>query len=150
MILSLSWKNIWRSKRRSFVVIGAIILGVWSLIFMIAFYNSFGEAFIRNAVYYQYSHLQIKNPAYVADPKLDHFIKDEKRIIEFLNQSPNIEAWSVRSIVNAMLSSPKNSVGIQVFGVDPMLEAKTTSLDSQLVEGTYFEKISRNPILISK
>ena len=72
MILSLSWKNIWRSKRRSLVVIGAIIIGVWALIFMIAFYNSFGAAFSRNAINYEHSHIQIHNPDYLVEPDIQH------------------------------------------------------------------------------
>ena len=149
MILPLSWKNIWRSKRRSFVVIGAIIIGVWALIFMIAFYNSFGDAFVRNAVNHEHSHIQVHNPEYLADPKIDFVLDDITTLERRVAGDPIVKAYSSRVKVNGMIASTKTSTGIQVYGVEPELEARTTELDSQLVAGSYFEKVSRNPILIS-
>lgn len=150
MILSLAWKNIWRSKRRSFVVIGAIIVGVWALIFMFAFYNSFIEAFSRNAVNHDYSHIQIHNPDYLIEPGLEFQLSNVDRLESYLSDLPEIKSWSSRQIANGMLASPKTNAGVQIYGVEPEAEALTTGLESLLVEGTYFEAISRNPILISE
>lgn len=149
MIFALSWKNIWRSKRRSFVVIGAIVLGVWSLIFMIAFYNSFGEAFIHNSVYYDYSHLQVHNEKFVLEPEIKNYISDDEPLIQYLNNNDSVEAYSSRIRVNGMMNSPKTNTGIQIYGIDTDQESKTTQLDKQLVQGEYFSNISRNPVLIS-
>lgn len=150
MILALAWKNIWRSKRRSFVVIGAIIVGVWSLIFMFAFYNSFIEAFSRNAVNHDYSHIQIHNSDYLIEPGLEFQLSDVDQLETTLDRLPEIKSWSGRQIVNGMLASPKTNVGVQIYGVEHEQESSTTGLEGQLVEGTYFEAISRNPILISE
>lgn len=150
MILALAWKNIWRSKRRSFVVIGAIIVGVWSLIFMFAFYNSFIEAFSRNGVNHDYSHIQIHNEDYLIEPGLEFQLSDVDRLEAYLDDLPEIQSWSSRQIVNGMLASPKTNVGVQIYGVQPAAEGETTGLEDQLVDGTYFEAIKRNPILISE
>ncbi len=150
MILKLSWKNIWRSKRRSFVVIGAIILGVWALIFMIAFYNSFGASFTRSAINHDYSHVQVHNPRYLSDPDLDFIINNESKVLSKLDVSPLVKSYSARQKVNGMIASPKTSAGIQIYGVDPSTESLTTGLEDQLVEGTYFIKIKRNPIVLSQ
>lgn len=149
MILNLSWKNIWRSKRRSFVVIGAIILGVWALIFIIAFYNGFTDAFVRNAVYHEYSHVQIHHPEYLKDQELKYQLRDIQSLESQLSVIPSLAAYSDRIKVNAMIGAPKTSTGVLVYGIHPDKEEATTELQSQLVEGTYFEKVNRNPILIS-
>ncbi|MEQ9298317.1 MAG: FtsX-like permease family protein [Cyclobacteriaceae bacterium] len=150
MILALAWKNIWRSKRRSFVVIGAIIVGVWSLIFMFAFYNSFIEAFSRNGVNHDYSHIQIHNEDYLLEPGLEFQLSDVNQMETTLDQMAEVQSWSARQIVNGMLASPKTNVGVQIYGVQPAAEGETTGLEEQLVDGTYFETIKRNPILISE
>ncbi len=149
MILSLSWKNIWRSKRRSLVVIGAIIIGVWALIFMIAFYNSFGAAFARNAINHEHSHIQIHNPEYLIEPDIFYQVEDEEQIKAALSDNPMIVSLSGRRKVNGMIASTKTSAGVQLYGVDPEAESVTTDLEEQLIEGTYFSKIKRNPVLIS-
>ncbi len=150
MILSLAWKNIWRSKKRSFVVIGAIIVGVWALVFMFAFYNSFIEAFSRNGVNHDYSHIQIHNPDYLIEPGLEFRLSEVEALEQSLNGSQSVKSWSGRQIVNGMLASPKTSLGVQIYGVVPDAEAQTTGLESQLLDGTYFSAIKRNPILISE
>ena len=149
MIAKLSWKNIWRSRRRSLTVIGAITMGVWALIFMIGFYNSFGDAFIRSAVNYEFGHLQVHHEKYIEDPELKYALEDFEQLESQLSKIDAISAYSDRLKVNAMLASPKTSTGIQVYGIDPGKEAATTQLSDLLIEGTYFEKFKRNPILIS-
>lgn len=149
MIAKLSWKNIWRSRRRSLTVIGAITIGVWALIFMIGFYNSFGDAFIRSAVNYEFAHLQVHHEKYIDDPELKYTLEDFEQLESQLTTFGEINAYSDRIKVNAMLASPKTNTGIQVYGIDPAKEAATTQLSKHLIEGTYFEKVKRNPILIS-
>ncbi|MFT6939059.1 MAG: putative ABC transport system permease protein [Cyclobacteriaceae bacterium] len=150
MITALSWKNIWRSKRRSFVVMGAIILGVWALIFMVAFYNSFGEAFIRSAVQYEHSHLQVQTESYIMNHEISDHLEDADMIINKIEEQASVAAYSDRLIVGGMIASPKNSLGVNTYGINPELEESTTKLRSQLVDGTYFEKVKRNPMLISQ
>jgi len=149
MILSLSWKNIWRSKKRSLVVIGAITLGVWALIFMIAFYNSFGTAFARNAINYEHSHIQIHHPDYLIEADVKNQVEGVPEIIGSIKNELLVKAFSGRQKVNGMIASTKTSAGVQIYGIEPSAESGTTSLEGQLLEGSYFSKIKRNPILIS-
>jgi ABC-type lipoprotein release transport system permease subunit len=128
---------------------GSIVLGVWGLIFMIAFYNSFTKGFAQNAIKYEHSHLQVHHPDYITDPVLVNSLSASQNIIEEVSGNESVDAFSARKKVNAMIGSAKTSAGIQIYGIEPDLEAKTTYLEDLLVEGTYFEKIKRNPILIS-
>jgi ABC-type lipoprotein release transport system permease subunit len=131
------------------VVIGAIIIGVWALIFMIAFYNSFGAAFARNAINYEHSHIQIHNSEYLIEPDIFYQVDDEQAIIQAAMNHDSVLAYSGRRKVNGMIASSKTSAGVQIYGIDPPDESKTTSLADQLVDGVYFSKIKRNPVLIS-
>jgi putative ABC transport system permease protein len=150
MILSLAWKNIWRSKRRSFVVMSAVAIGVWSLIFMVSFYNSMMGAISRNSLQHDYSHIQIHHEGYLSEPGLDFQVKNPSTLMEFPSQISDIEAASGRLIVNGMVASPKTNLGIQVYAIDPADEAAVTDLPSFLIAGDYFTNIKRNPILLSQ
>ena len=70
MVLKIAWRNIWRNKRRSLVVIVAIALGIWSIIFLTGFADGMYKTMIDNAIESQYSHIQIHNPKYKEDKEI--------------------------------------------------------------------------------
>ncbi|MEM9325685.1 MAG: FtsX-like permease family protein [Bacteroidota bacterium] len=150
MIFSLAWRNVWRSRKRSLVVIGAMIVGVWSLIFIISFYNSFYVGFSNNGVQYEYSHLQIHHPDYLTDPNINWRVQDLDQVSARLERMESVAASSYRQKIPGMIASAKTSAGVEIYGVDTEQEAATTLLSTLVVDGAYFEGITRNPILVSR
>jgi ABC-type lipoprotein release transport system permease subunit len=148
--ITIAWKNIWRTKRRSLAVIGAIALGVWALIFLFSFLNSFNETYVTNAIKYELSHVQIFHQDYRSEPELKNYLPDDQEIAQWLRAQPHVANFSARILVNGMVASSKATQGIQITGIDPNAEAAVTSLDELLLEGTYFTEINRNPILVSR
>ena len=59
MIFKIAWKNLWRNKVRSFVVISAIGLGLWAGIFGSAFVTGMMKSKVDNVVKNETSHFQI-------------------------------------------------------------------------------------------
>ena len=128
----------------------AVAIGVWSIIFMVSFYNSLIGAISRNSLQYDYSHIQIHHEGYLSDPGLDFQLRNPSKLLEFPSQMADIKAASGRLIVNGMVASPKTNLGIQVYAIDPADEAAVTDLSGFLVKGNYFTNIKRNPILLSQ
>jgi len=128
----------------------AVAIGVWSIIFMVSFYNSMMGAISRNSLQHDYSHIQIHHEGYLSDPGLDFQVKNPSKLLEFHSQISDIKAVSGRLIVNGMVASPKTNLGIQVYAIDPADEAAVTNLPSFLIAGDYFTNIKRNPILLSQ
>lgn len=149
LLLLLSWKNIWRVRKRSFAVIGSITVGVWALCFLFAFLNSFNEGYVRNAIQYDYSHLQMHHAEYRVDPVVDHYLSEPESIDSALRQLPAVQSFSMRTIATGMAATGRSSQGVQIVGVNPEREATVTQLDKLLTEGEYFTG-KRNPVLISK
>ena len=59
VLTKIASRNIWRSKKRSFIIITAVSIGLWAGIFMIAFYNGMIEERINNAITTELSHIQL-------------------------------------------------------------------------------------------
>ena len=131
-------------------MMSAVAIGVWSIIFMVSFYNSMIGAISRNSLHHDYSHIQIHHKGYLSDPGLDFQVKNPSKLMVFSSQIADIKAASGRLIVNGMVASPKTNLGIQVYAVDPADEAAVTDLPSFLIAGDYFTNIKRNPILLSQ
>ena len=131
-------------------MMSAVAVGVWSIIFMVSFYNSLIGAISRNALQHDYSHIQIHHEGYLSDPGLDFQLRNPSKLLKFPSQIADIKAASGRLIVNGMVASPKTNLGIQLYAIDPADEAAVTDLPSFLTVGDYFTNIKRNPILLSQ
>jgi len=149
-LLKISWRNIWRNKLRTIVILTAIALGVWSVIFITSFSGGMVSSYINNAVQNETSHLQIHQEKYLKDKEIKYYLDNTNEIVNIIKQEPEVKAVTVRSITNAMLSSSKGARGIRVKGIDPIEEAKVTGIADKVVEGEFLSNEKRNPILVSQ
>lgn len=150
MLLSISWKNIWRNKLRSGVVIGAMVLGIWALIFLFSFSDAMIGSYVNNAIKYDYSHIQLHHADYAQDPTISNSIGNIDQVAEVLAGHSEVAFFSSRMIVSGMVGSANSTQGGFIYGVDPAAEASVTYLDVTLTKGSYFTEIKRNPILLSE
>lgn len=149
MLFIISWKNIWRNKLRSGVVVGAMVLGVWALIFLFAFTDTMTAGYVNNAIKYDYGHIQIHDENYASDPSFSNSIGEAESVEARLFDDADVAGFSSRIIVSGMVGSANSTQGGLIYGIDPASERAVTFLDQSLVEGQYFTEIKRNPVLIS-
>jgi len=148
MLLKIAWKNVWRSRGRSFVVIGSITVGVWALLFGSGFMNGFLVGYMANIINNDISNIQIHNPKFKDDFDIKFNIPDGHEKAEAMRSWEGVHGATTRTIVSGMISSPKKASGVQIRGIDLENEAIVTKLDSIVAEGTYFKDIKKNPIVI--
>ncbi len=149
MIASLAWRNIWRNKTRSLVVITAIALGIVSALVLDSFYLGMVKTFIKDSINKTTAHIQIHTPAFLEDEDVRYVLTRSDLILADLDSMAGVQASTSRVIVNAMMSTSRTSRSLKVKGVDPQRETGVSDLRPYLVEGDYFEGEMRNPILIS-
>ena len=150
MLTNIAWRNIWRNQTRSIVVIGAIILGVWALIFIMAWMNGTINMFINGIITNQTSHIQIHDAEYLKERKSEFVINNSTKLITELKRTEGIKAVVPRVVINGMATSPRAAKGVLIRGIDPKGEAEVTKLNEQVKEGDYFNDDSKNQILIGK
>ena len=150
MILAIAWRNIWRSKTRSLVILTALTLGLASGIFYMAFYKGMIDQRINSAIRTEASHIQIHHSQYLQNPDKKFVIASTDSVIQLIQAEKDVKAVSRRTIVNTMIQSPTTGSGVKVTGIEPTQEAQVTNLHSKLVDGDYFDTNRRNPIIIGK
>lgn len=150
MILAVAWRNTWRSKTRSLVILVAICLGLASGIFYMAFYKGMVDQRINSAIKTEASHIQIHHKNYLSNPDKKFVIANTDSVVQVVKSIKDVKAVSSRIIVNTMIQSPTTGAGVKVTGINPKDEKQVTNLYSKLIEGTYFENSKRNPIIIGK
>ena len=150
MINSVSWKNIWRNKLRSIVILVAMTLGLTAGVFLLAFYKGMVEQRIAAAIDTESSHIQVHPKGYLENNEMANFIADADMTVDQIMEVEHVLAASPRLIINSMVSSSETGAGVRIMGVDPGREKQVTNLYTKIIDGTYFEGVKRNPIVIGQ
>ena len=152
MITSIAWKNIWRNKTRSLVVIIATILGLFGGIFSVAFMIGMVEQRYEAAINKEVSHIQIHNPKYLENAEIQYTIPEPLNISAEIKRITGVKDVAIRTKIPGMISSATTSAGIQIFSIDPESERKITTIYKCIVDsgGTYFGEERKNQVVISK
>jgi ABC-type lipoprotein release transport system permease subunit len=150
MLFQIAWRNIWRNKSRSLVVISSIIIGVWAGIFILSFSWGMYKNNIDETVFKQLSHIQIHHPTFIEENDSKFTISNIDTIVGQLRADNRIAAISSRVISTGMISSPTTASGVKIYGIDPLSEVRQIALDESVREGAYFNSGKENEILIGE
>jgi putative ABC transport system permease protein len=149
-VVKIAWRNIFRNKLRSFVVIGSIAVGVWALVFLISFLSGMIQTFVDSSVKNQTSHIQLHSPAFLEEREVKYTLPMPLDLLQEIETLPYVEAVGLRTLTQAMLSTSRGTRGVMVRGIDPIRESELTFLQENIVEGEYFDSLKRNQILIGR
>ncbi len=149
-LIKIAWRNVWRNKIRSGVVIISIVLGIWAGLFVMAMTLGLNEQRMNGAISTYLSHIQVHDTQYSKEQNINYYIQNKEKILNKIESDNNIKAYAKRTIVTAMAANSNGSYGVQIVGINPAEEKKLTSISDKLIEGTYLNKFKRNPIVIGK
>lgn len=150
MIFSIAWKNVWRNKLRSLIIIVSISLGLLGGIFYLAFANGMAQQQINSAIQTTISNIQLHNPNYLINNEIEFTISNPGEKLEIIAGTEGVKSVSERFVSPAMASSAITGTGIMIHGIIPQKEMKVSDLYTKLEDGTYFESDLRNPIIIGQ
>ncbi len=148
MILKIAWKNIWRNPTRSLILIVAIAIGVWSLVFLMGWVQGIVDGYLDQAINHRLSHLQIHHPSFKEEQEVKYFFDGDK-IREEMEQLYPRSSLTTRIIANAMISSARNNRAVTAVGVHPSVEAGVTDISAFVKEGVYLADEDDRGILLS-
>ena len=150
MLISLAWKNIWRNKKRSSIIIAAITFGLWGGLFSSALMVGMTENMVETAISRDISHIQIHKQDYNQDKDVRNYIPRGMEVLEKVRQTPQVQAAAGRTLILGMAASPSSSYGIQITGLNPEDSRHVTDIHDNIVEGSYFDSQRRNPIVMGR
>lgn len=174
MINSIAWKNIWRNKVRSLVVIVALTLGLIGGIFSVAMMVGMIEQRVRMAINNEVSHIQLHNPKFRENNEIQYVIPQAQNIVEELESDSRVKSVTSRIKIMAMGQTSKTGTGVIINGIEPEKEklvsdiykmikdsadviAEKGNIDSEKLKkylrdscGSYFETKRKYPVLISR
>lgn len=148
MILILAWKNIWRNKKRSFIILAATAVGLAAGLFSVGIMTGMYDSMVDAAINRELGDIQIHNKDYKRDELFSQSIADYSNVVNIVKSLPNIKAVSGQTIIEGMASSASTALGVIINGVEPDEEKTTSAIHSNIVEGEYLGK--KNSIVVSR
>lgn len=139
LLLSIAWRNLWRSRRRTWLTAGSIAFSIWLLSFgAAANYGTF-NALIRSATDLLLGHVQIQHEEFVESEQFRFRIADADNLLYRVERTDGVQSAARRAQVGALLSVGESSLGGLLMGVEVRREPLLSSLPSRIIEGRYLQ-----------
>ncbi len=146
-VLVLSWRNLWRNHRRTFIMLAAISIGVWAMIFMTALMRGMVDDMLKQGIQNLPGHIQIHHPDFRDDPNVVNSINaPDGDLLKALNSSSS--HWTMRIKVPAVIASERDTRGINLLGIEPDTETLITGIGRQITEGRFLNDINDKGLVI--
>ncbi len=149
-IFKIALRNVWRQRRRTVLTVLTMFCGF--TLAAISFglsdgsYNSIIDLFTRN----QLGHIQVHRVGYLDRPSLYTTIDDYQQVGERIAGVKGVAAWSPRLYAAGLVSVGEKSTGVQIVGIDPAREDRTTGFARKITIGNNLPATPAHESLIGK
>jgi ABC-type lipoprotein release transport system permease subunit len=150
IVFRLAWRNLWRNHRRTLIMLAAIVVGVWAMIFMTALMRGMVDDMVKDGVSALPGHVQIHHPAFRDDPTISNVIAPPSaELLEVLGR-PKVVAWATRVRVPAVISSERDTRGVTLVGIEPEREAGLSFVADDVTEGRFLESRDDRGLVVGR
>jgi ABC-type lipoprotein release transport system permease subunit len=148
----LAIRDLGRNKRRSALTLVAVGLGLALLIVTSGVIEGAVQGSIENNIRVRSGHVQVREESYDEDMvslKWEDLLDDPQGLTAQAQALPEVRAATPVLWASGILATSEESVGVQVFGIDPLSETSTPFREG-LVAGEFLAPGDRDGILIGE
>jgi len=150
LILKMAFRNIFRHKRRTVLtglsMFGGFVLAAIFIGWADGTYNGIIDSFTRSHL----GHIQIHAENYLERPSLFKTIDNIDTVKEALSGLAHVDDWAPRIYSSGLASLESKSSGIQITGIDPILENQTTQFHKKIIKGNGFSEEPEHEVLLGQ
>jgi ABC-type lipoprotein release transport system permease subunit len=150
IIFRLAWRNLWRNHRRTLIMLAAIVIGVWAMIFMTALMRGMVDDMVRDGVSVLPGHVQIHHPKFRDDPTIANVIAPPRGALLEVLSRPEVVAWATRVRVPAVISSERDTRGVTLVGIEPERERGISFVANDVTEGRFLESRDDRGLVVGR
>ena len=142
-IAAIAWRNLWRNKRRTWLMAGGIGFAGFLVVGVNSLQTGTFEMMIDSAARFSAGHVQVQHPAFFDEPRPGNAIAGVAARVEALERGGRFEAVAPRAQAFALLSKADGdggdapAFGGLVVGVDPQREF--AAIREQAASGRYLQ-----------
>ena len=120
MIFKVAWRNIWRSRIRSIIVLSSIAIGIWAGLLIIGFSFGMNNERTAAAIGATLGHSQAHSSDFLEDPSPSAIIAPEsyENLVAALQEQPFVTGYAPRTMLQGMVASAKQTRASRIIGVN--------------------------------
>lgn len=152
-LFKLAWRNIWRNKRRTFLTLTAIVVGVFSIIFAKSYIGGILGGASNAIIKTQSGHIRIAHEEYLRLERIlpkEYLVDETARMRNKILQLEGVDSFIQRIKFNVLLSHGNNTEVALAIGINPGKSDKFLELSKAIVEGEYLNESGLSVIIGKK
>lgn len=150
LIIKLAWRSLWRHKRRSFLTISAVSLGLVCALFFVTLAEGVYQQLVDDGVRLQAGHLTLEHVDYRQAPAVDLWIDHVSAIRGKVKNVPGISDTKALVLGQGIAKSGWSATGVALFGVEPSIEKRFSPLTKNIIRGDFLDDTDQSVVLIGK
>ncbi|MBD3225884.1 MAG: FtsX-like permease family protein [Caldithrix sp.] len=147
MYLSLSWRNIWRNKRRTLIAAASVFFAVILAALMRSGQEGSYSYMIHSSAKLFTGYLQVQHEDYWEKRSLNKSIVMKDSLVQAIQALPHVTSLSPRLESYALISHGSETRVSQVIGMQPEYEQAMTNLKDKLIAGRYLTSGSESALI---
>ena len=152
LYLRLAWRNIWRHKRRTVIIVLAMSMSLSLMMFYDGLMNGFTDAIYGNAVKVLGGNIQIHAEGYRAEvgstPLLP--LTDAQAVVNAAEADTNVVAATQRINTGGLVTNREGAFAVVITGIEPEKEVQVNLIGQYVTEGRNLVSDDGDNILIGK
>lgn len=152
LYLRLAWRNIWRHRRRTIIIVLAMGLSLGMMMFYDGLMDGFNDAIAGNAVRVLGGNVQVHAEGYREKVDSNPLIplEDDAAVVEAALSHSDVIAAARRIQTGGLVSNREGAFSMTIIGIDPEAEAPVSLIADHIVDGRYLESMDEDAILIGR
>ncbi|HPV41452.1 MAG TPA: ABC transporter permease [Spirochaetota bacterium] len=154
IFLLICWRNLWRHRRRSLIVISSVAIGIFAMMLSMGILNGVYYQAIDNNINIALGHVSVQAKGFRDSMTLrNSFVPDGALNRALAALGGQSKGYAPRLKMQGMLNSSESSKGVIIVGVDPAREKNVSNIRSYISGrdgGTFLPDAESNQICISR
>ncbi len=147
-MIKLAFRNIFRNKRRSFLTLLAVGVASGLLLFSVSMQKGSYEEMIRNNLRLRTGHFQVQRKGYWEKQDIARKLENPGEIMKLIQGFEEVQAVAPRVNGAALVSYESRTFGALICGMDPVLEARMSTLRDVVFEGEFLDLQDKRGALV--
>lgn len=154
LLLKLAWRNLWRNRRRTLLVVLAMGMMMSFLVMYDGMIFGFESAVYGNAIKLSGGNIQIRaigyEDSYSANPMLP--MGDGLDVVAAAEELPNVEAVLRHANTGGLVSNREGVFPVSIFGIEPEIESAVNPIFQEefLIDGRMLQSNDEDVVFIGK
>ena len=152
LYLRLAWRNVWRQRRRTFLIAGAMGVIVSFLMVYDGIIVGFEQGIYGNAIQVMGGNIQVHAPGYRektgSKPLLP--VEDPDGIVQAAESHPDVVMATKRIVTGGLVTNREGAFSVTMIGLEPEKEAQIGIEAQNISAGRYLTSDDGDLILIGQ